>query len=173
MSFDAPGSSSDPLAWLMRILIFLPGVIGVVVLILALRAFQAGLFRRAMLIAAIFPVSGIGLLAYLSITTLQTMNAFESLRAHEAEEARLHPKQKFFRPVEGGADSIIVFPSRMVAYRIYQGDAKHRGDQLGDLNQSRDTLIYYDHLRNELRRKELDQFADVQGRKITDFYVVK
>jgi hypothetical protein len=44
---------------------------------------------------------------------------------------------------------------------------------LGDLNESRDTLIYYDHLRNELRRKELDQFADVQGRKITDFYVVK
>jgi hypothetical protein len=60
----------------------------------------------------------------------------------------------------------------MVAYRIYQG-ATHRGDQLGDLNESRDTILYYNHFRNELRKEELEQFTDEHCRSITNIYAVK
>jgi hypothetical protein len=116
MSFDAPGSDTDPLAWLMRILIFMPIVILLVVLIFALRAFMARRYRQSMWIASIFPVSGIGLMIYMSLMSTNFMSAYTAEREREAEEARLYPKQKFFRPVEGGADSIIVFSTTIPAF---------------------------------------------------------
>ena len=41
MSFDAPGSDKDPAAWGMRLLMFLPAIVFIIVLAFAWKAYTA------------------------------------------------------------------------------------------------------------------------------------
>jgi hypothetical protein len=53
MSFDAPGSTSDPKAWGMRLLIFAPMIIFLVVLVMAWQAYAAGNYRKSVLLGIV------------------------------------------------------------------------------------------------------------------------
>ncbi len=173
MSFDAPSSDIDPKAWLMRIGMFLPIIVGIALLILAIRAMQMGHHGRAVFFSGIMPVAGIVFWGILTAQSFQHLNAYNLEREADAQEAKLHPKQRYIRPSGEGADSIIVWPSRMVAYRYYQGpNLPYYGDQLGTLNESRDTIHLYHTLNARIRPEELDQFVDEQGRRLTEVYVV-
>ncbi len=173
MSFDAPGSDKSPAAWGMRILMLTPILIFIVFILLAWIAFQAGNYRRSVILGLIPPAIGIALLGIMAVTSFASLSAFRRQRAQEEADARRYPVQKFMRPVEGGTDTIIVFPSRIVAYRKYMGTEHHWGGPLGDLNESRDVILYYHHPDNRIPKEELNQFIDETGRKLTDVYQVR
>ena len=173
MSFDAPGSTKDPKAWMMRLLIFMPLVIFVVLLILAFIAFYTGHYKRSVMFSAFFGIAGLGFFLFSSISSAVSMRRMNEIRAKEAEEERMYPKQTFLRPVEGGVDTIYVFPSRIVSYRLYVGTEIPYGGPLGDLNTSRDTLIYNRRSDTKLNIEDLSQFLDEKGRKFSDVYIIK
>ncbi len=172
MSFDAPGSESDIKAWWLRLLMFLPILFLVAVLIFAWRAYSRGNYVRSVRIGLIFIIVGVGGFLLLSFQSYSTMRDFRAFEAQEAEYIRLYPEQRFLRPVERGVDTIIVFPNRIVAYRIIGPDFPLSGP-VGDLNEQRDTIVYYRSIHNDISIDELYQFVDEQGRKITDVYAIK
>ena len=173
MSFDAPGSDKAPGAWAMRLLMFSPAIFFLIFLIIAIRAFQGGHYNRSVLFGSLTPVICIGLLAFLSITSMASSKSYRQQMKQEAEDAVKYPKQEFTRPAEGGTDTIIVFPSRIVAYRLYQGTEQHYGGPLGDLNETRDAIIFLERRDNRLKREDLSSFIDNQGRKLTDLYEIR
>jgi len=173
MSFDAPGSTKDPKAWMMRLLIFMPLVIFVVLLILAFIAFYYGHYKRSVMFSAFFGIAGIGFFLFSTISSVEVTRKMNQIRAQEVEDERLYPKQTFLRPVEGGVDTIYVFPSRIVSYRLYVGTEFPYGGPLGDLNTTRDTLIYNRRSDTKLNIEDLPQFVDEKGRKFSDVYIVK
>ncbi|HJW29754.1 MAG TPA: hypothetical protein VJ508_11010, partial [Saprospiraceae bacterium] len=121
MSFDAPDSGSDPKAWWLRFVFFLPVLLMLVALIYAVVAFSAGNYKRSFLFSIVPVAAGVLIYMALMISSLTTMMKFKNQTAKEAAEAKLYPEQRFLRQVEGGTDTIIVFPNRLVAYRKYQG----------------------------------------------------
>jgi ABC-type transport system involved in multi-copper enzyme maturation permease subunit len=170
MSFDAPGSTSDPAAWWMRFLMFLPILIMIGALIFAMIAFARGNYKQSF-IASVVPVGiFILIIGFMFISSFASMNKYKAQMAAEAEDARLYPVQKFLRHVEGGTDTIIVFPNRIVAYRKYLGTNIPWGGPLGDLNEKRDTIYYYSSHDTKIGMGELDQFTDENGRKFTDVF---
>ncbi len=173
MSFDAPGSGDDPKAWGMRLLMLLPLLLIIVALIFSIKAYSSGNFRQAFIINMV-PVGFCAVLfAFLIITSFTSLAKYRATTAREAADARLYPEQRFLRPVEGGTDTIIVFPSRIVAYRKYQGTDIPWSGPLGDLNEQRNTIQYNSSTDTHISKEELDQFFDAQGRKFTDVYRIQ
>jgi hypothetical protein len=173
MSFDAPGSTTDPKGWMMRIFIFLPLLGLLAILVFAIRAFLSGQYKKSALIGSVFAVTGLGAVAYTTITTSNAMNNYNDQMAREADDARLYPVQKFIRQGETGADTIIVFPNRIVAYRLNVNREYPHNGPLGDLNSTRDTLIYDRRPDTQLKMEELYHFMDEQGRVFTNVYAVR
>jgi len=173
MSFDAPGSQSDPKAWGMRFLMFLPVLFLIVALVLSISAFSSGNYRRVVMIN-IIPI-GIcaAFIALLFISSFTSMTAYKATMAKEAQDAKLYPEQRFLRNVEGGTDTIIVFPNRIVAYRKYQGTNIPWAGPLGDLSDDRTTLKVIVNSDTKIYKEELDQFVDEQGRKFSDVYIIQ
>ena len=101
------------------------------------------------------------------------MKKYNEIREKELADERMYPKQTYLRDGENGTDTILVFPNRIVAYRLNVGVAYPYNGPLGDLNNSRDTLLYRERPDTKIRRDELSQFTDAEGRKFTDVYAVK
>ena len=132
MSFDAPGSANDPKAWGMRFLILLPLLVFIVVLIFAFLAFIGGHYNRSVIFGSVFVVSGLVIFGYLFITTFNTTSEYKKTLAQEIEDAKLYPVETYTREFEGQTDSIIVFPSRIVSYRLHVGREFPWAGPLGD-----------------------------------------
>jgi hypothetical protein len=174
MSFDAPGSQSDPKAWLMRFLMFVPILVVIILLILAIVAYSKGYYRRSVILGSSYIIAFVGFFFFMMISSVGTTRRYQKQLAHEKEEELLYPKQKFFRQTSLGTDTIIVFPNRLVAYRLnIQGMENIWGGPLGDLNESRDVVVYKESTDTRLKREELHQFVDEGGRRFTDVYQVK
>jgi hypothetical protein len=173
MSFDAPGSGEDPKAWGMRFLMFLPLLLLIVALIISISAYGSGNYRRVILIN-IVPIAVCAILVgFMVFTSFTSMAKYKAITAKEAKDAKLYPEQRFLRNVEGGTDTIIVFPNRIVAYRKYQGTDIPWAGPLGDLNEERTTIKYNSSTDTHIAKAELDQFFDAQGRKFTDVYQIQ
>lgn len=173
-AFDAPGSADDPSVWLIAILMFtLPILIPIVILIFSFLSYRKGNYGRAVLISAIFPLLIVGFTVLSVTSTYFSMKEFNAQREQQAEDERLYPKQTYLRAGEYGADTILVFPDRIVAYRLNVGVEYPYNGPLGDLNESRDTLLYRERPDTKLTREELSQFTDANGRKFTEVYAVK
>jgi hypothetical protein len=173
MSFDAPNSGSDPKAWGMRLLMLLPLILIIVALIFSITAYASGNYRRVVIIN----MAPIGicamLIGYMFISSMAGLVKYKAITAQEEREAKLYPEQRFLRQVEGGTDTIIVFPSRIVAYRKYQGTDIPWSGPLGDLNEARNTIKYISSTDTHIAKDELDQFINAQGRKLTDIYRIE
>ncbi len=173
MSFDAPGSDKDPDAWSFRILMLGPIIIFISLFILSIRAYSAGQYKRSVLMGAATPVIGLGLFGAMTLSSVASYKSYQKEEARQRELEKRYPVQRFTRPAEGGTDTLIVWPSGIVAYRLYMGpDKPVWGGPFGDLSQDRSTILYKASSDNKLRPADLDQFLDENGRKVTEFYQV-
>lgn len=175
MSFDAPGSAQDPKAWGTRFLIFAPILLFAILLIIAFVAFMAGNYKRSAILSGVPIALGLVLIGMVMSSSYRSLAKYKEKRAKELEEERLYPKQHFSRPSPGGTgtDTIIVFPNRIVAYRLYTGNPHHWGGPIGDLDESRTTITYEVRSDTKVPVEELSQFVDENGRKLTDVYKIK
>ena len=173
MSFDAPGSQSDPKAWGMRFLMFLPVLFLIVALIISIVAFSSGNYKRVVIINIIPIAICAAFIAFMFISSFSSLASYRALQAQEARDAKLYPEQRFLRNVEGGTDTIIVFPSRIVAYRKYQGTNIPWSGPLGDLEKDHKTLKVIVNSDTKIYKEELDQFVDEKGRKFTEVYIIQ
>ncbi|NUO00192.1 MAG: hypothetical protein HUU01_06205 [Saprospiraceae bacterium] len=169
-SFDAPGSESSSKAWGSRLLMFLPVLVLIVVLVLAFIAFFSGNYARATGFGALFVVALVAIFIFLIKNQADNNRKVREMRAQELEDAK-YPVQTFFRPTENGTDTIIVFPSRIVAYRIFNKTFnKTIGGPIGTLNQTRDTILVEKDPGEFPRRQEFEQFINEEGKKITEVF---
>ena len=173
MSFDAPGSDKDPDAWSFRILLLGPLVLFLSLFVLSIRAFSAGQYKRSAMMGAVSPVVGLGLFAAMSISSVASYRTYQKEEARQRELEKRYPVQRFTRPANGGTDTLIVWPSGIVAYRLYRGpDQPVWGGPFGDLSEDRSTILYKASSDNKLKPADLDQFLDENGRKVTELYQV-
>ncbi len=175
MAFDAPGSGEKPGVWLFNVLIFLPLLLLVAVLIYAFMAYLSGNYTRSVWLGSVFVVVGVVCVTYFEISSIATLREYRASQAQAVEEARLHPVQQFVRPFEGGADTIIVFPNHIVAYRMpMRGDMPFAySGPVGDLNESRDAIVIDPVFDRRIGLDEFPEFVDEQGRKLTEVYVIR
>jgi|APTNR8051073442_1049403.scaffolds.fasta_scaffold01371_6 hypothetical protein len=172
-SFDAPGSDSDPKAWLYRSLFFLPVIGLIIALVLALTAFMSGNYARSANIGSLFGLALIAILILLAKTQADNNRILRQMQAQEIEDAK-YPIQTFLRPTEHGADTIIVFPSRVVAYRVFTKTFnKTIGGPIGELNKTRDTIQLEKNPEDFLKREEYEQFFNSDGKKFTEVFQFK
>ncbi|MBC7948096.1 MAG: hypothetical protein H7Y42_09480 [Chitinophagaceae bacterium] len=174
MAFDAPGSADSASNWVFAIAMATgPIFISLVILVLAFLAFRKGKYNRSALIGSVFGVFVIGGFILSATSSYFAMKSFNNIRSEEVENERLYPVQRYLRQVEGGADTIIVFPNRIVAYRLDVGVEYPYAGPLGDLNETRDTLFYDDRPDTRLGKEELGQFVDEKGQTFTDVFAVR
>lgn len=173
-SFDAPGSIGMLGVWAIHFLILLSLLAFVAVLVFAGKAYRAGNYARSAGFGSVFGVAVLGLAIFFGKTSHDTLQAYRATEAQATEDARLYPVQYFIRPVPGGADTIIVFPGRIVAYRLHvEGNFPFAGP-VGDLNAARDTIVVSDReFVARITREELARFADGQGHKLTDVFAIR
>ena len=171
MAVGAPGPVRNPGGLLM---VFLPFLAGIAVLVFAGAAYRSGNYARSVGFGSILGVVALGYAVVVGRTSYGSLQAFQSMEAQAAEDARRYPVQKFIRPVAGGADTIIVFPGRIVAYRLYVAGGMPFAGPVGNLNEARTTIVVDDREFDEkIGRKALSQFVDGQGRKLTDIYAIQ
>lgn len=174
MSFDAPGSDKDPKAWGMRIMILFPIFIFLAMLILAWQAYYAGNYNRSVLLGAVTPVMGAILFGYLMVSSMSSMREYRNQLAKEKELEAKYPVEKYTRQTSLGTDTIIVWPTGIVAYRLHvEGMTNTWNGPLGDLSADRKTITYNHSTDTRLQQEELHQFVDESGRKFSELYLVK
>ncbi len=174
MSFDAPGSIGTLGVWAIHLFIFLLLLIFMATLIFSAKAYRAGNYTRSVGFGSVFGLAVFGSLVFLGKASNDTLQDIQATNAQEAEDARLYPMQQFIRPVEGGADTVIVFPSRIVAYRLYVQGGKPFAGPIGDLNATRDTiLVNNSEFDRKMKRQELNQFVDDKGRRLTEVFGIR
>ena len=173
MSFDAPGSTTDPKAWGMRLLIFSPILIFLICLVMAWKAYAGGEYGKSVLLGTVAPVICIVLYAWMSITSMASMKKYNDQVAKEKEMESKYPVEEYVRTADGISDTITVWPNGIVAYRLHIGMEFPWNGPLGDLNETRDTLIYDRRKDTRLKIEELYHFMDEQGRVFTNVYAVK
>jgi hypothetical protein len=173
MAFDAPGAAQKPGVWAVSLLIFLPLLAAVALLVLAFIAFRSGQYGRSAGFGAVFGVAAVAAAIYGPLESARARRQGRELMAKMAEEERLFPARKFMRHEAAGTDTIIVFPSRIVAYRMYaRGDFPYTGP-VGELNEARDAIVIGSSFDGRIRREEFDQFVDEQGRRLTDVFAIR
>lgn len=171
MAVGAPGPVRNPGGLLM---VFLPLLAGIAVLVFAGAAYRSGNYARSVGFGSIFGVALVGIAVAVGSTSFGTLRDYRAAEAQAAEDARLYPIQKFLRPVAGGADTIIVFPGRIVAYRLYVAGGIPFAGPVGNLNEARTTIVVDDREFDEkIGREALSQFVDGQGRKLTDVFAIQ
>ncbi len=169
MAFGAPGPVSNP-GGLLTVL--LPLLAGLAILILAGTAYRSGNYARSVGFGSVLGMAIVGIVVYMGSNSY---NALHQFRGDQAEaDARLYPVQQFIRPVAGGADTIIVFPGRIVAYRLYVPGGIPFAGPVGNLNEARTTIVVDDReFIERVRREDLPQFVDEQGRKLTEVFTIQ
>jgi hypothetical protein len=174
MSFDAPGSTIDPKAWGMRLLFFAPFFIFLIVLILSWKAYAAGNYGKSILLGVVSPAICVGLYLWMMVTSMSSLKQYNNQVAAEKEMEAKYPKEKYMRTSALGTDSIIVWPSGIVAYRLHIEGMENTWDgPLGDLSEDRTTITYDHQPDTKLTIEDLPQFVDESGRRFTDAYRVK
>jgi len=174
MVMGTPGSASRPEGLADLYWLFLPLLAFIAALVFAGQAYRAGNYARSIWFGSVFGLAVLSITVYLGKTSYSTMQEMRTTNAQTAEEERLYPRQKFLRPVEGGADTIIVFPGRIVAYRLYVEGGIPFAGPVGDLNEARDTIVVSDReFVERVRREELSRFVDGEGRKLTDIFAIR
>jgi hypothetical protein len=174
MSFDAPGSTSDPKAWGMRILLFAPVIIFLVVLVLAWQAYAAGDYKKSVLLGAVSPGICIVLYIWMMVTSMNSLKQYQNQVAEEKELEAKYPKETYTRTGPLGTDTIIVWPNGIVAYRLHiEGMENTWNGPLGDLSEDRKTMTYDRRPDTRLPMEELYHFMDSEGRVFTNLYEVK
>ena len=173
MSFDAPGSTSDPKAWGMRLMLFAPVIIFLVCLVLSWKAFAGGQFGKSVLLGMVAPVVCIALYAWMSITSMSSMKQYNDQVAKEEEMKAKYPVEKYIRTADGVSDTIIVWPTGIVAYRLNIGMEFPWNGPLGELSEDRKTITYDRRPDTKLPIEELYHFMDAEGRIFTNVYAVK
>jgi len=171
LSFDAPGSDSDPKAWMYRLLFFLPVVGLVVALVMSFMAFWAGNYARSAGIGSVFGLALVVLWVLSAKMNSDNERIVREMREQKLEDAK-YPVQTFLRPTEHGADTIIVFPGRIVAYRVFDKNFnKTIGGPVGKLNQTRDTIQLTTLREDFLKREEFEQFVNESGKKFSEAFL--
>jgi heme/copper-type cytochrome/quinol oxidase subunit 2 len=173
MSFDAPGSTTDPKAWGMRLLIFAPILIFLVCLIMAWKAYAGGEFGKSVVLGAVAPVICIALYAWMAVTSMSSMKQYNDQVAKEKELEAKYPVEKYIRTADGVSDTIIVWPTGIVAYRLNIGVEYPWNGPLGELSEDRKTITYDRRPDTKLQIEELYHFMDEEGRIFTNVYAVK
>ena len=174
MSFDAPGSDKDPQAWGMRLLIFLPEIIFLVMLILAWMAYSSGQYKKSAILGAVSPGVMILFFIWMSIASMSSMVEYNNELAKEKELEAKYPVQKYIRQTGLGTDTIIVWPNGIVAYRLHLAGMENTWNgPLGDLSEDRTTITYDRRPDTRLPMEDLVQFVDESGRKFTEVFVVQ
>lgn len=174
MSFDAPGSDKDPQAWVMRLLIFLPEIVFLIMLVLAWMAYSSGAYKKAVLFGAVSPAIMVLLWGAMIVTSLLSYGQYKNQMAKEKELEAQYPVQTYTRQTGLGTDSIIVWPNGIVAYRLHVAGLENTWNgPLGDLSPDRKTITYNRSSDTRLPMEDLVQFADEQGRKFVELYVVQ
>ena len=170
LSFDAPGSDSDPKAWMYRLLFFLPFIGLVVALVMSFMAFGAGNYARSAGIGSVFGLALVVLWVLDAKMNSDNERIVQEMREQELEDAK-YPVQTFLRPTERGADTIIVFPSRIVAYRVFDKNFnKTIGGPVGKLNKTRDTIQLEKNPEDFLKREDFEFFLDESGKKFSEAF---
>ncbi|MDZ4747034.1 MAG: hypothetical protein SH808_00990 [Saprospiraceae bacterium] len=174
MSFDAPGSTTDPKAWGMRLMLFAPRLIFLVCLILAWKAYAGGHFGKSVMLGMVSPVVCIALYTWMSVTSMSSMKEYNDHVAKEEEMKAKYPVEKYVRTADGVSDTIIVWPNGIVAYRLHiEGMENTWNGTLGDLSEDRKTITYDRRSDTKLQIEELYHFMDQEGRIFTNVYAVK
>ena len=173
MSFDAPGSTTDPKAWGMRLLIASPLLIFLVCLILAWKAYAGGYYGKSVLLGTIAPIVCIVLYAWMSITSMSSLKEYNDQVAKEEEMKAKYPVEKYIRTADGISDTIIVWPNGIVAYRLNIGMEFPWNGPLGELSEDRKTITYDRRPDTKLAIEELYHFMDSEGRIFTNVYAVQ
>ncbi len=174
MSFDAPGSAQNPLNWLISILVIvLPFIVLTGILIFSWMAFHSGDYTRSALIGSVFGVIIIGTGMFVGISSYNTLHGIHNITVTDAQNVRLYPIEKFFRRVDKGVDTIIIFPNHIVSYRFCPRGTYKATGSVGDLNMERNTITVNFDAGAKLNREELSQFIDEKGRKLTEAYSIR
>ena len=173
MSFDAPGSTTDPKAWGMRLLIASPIMIFLVCLILAWKAYAGGYYSKSVMLGMVAPVVCIALYAWMAITSMASMKQYNDQVAKEEEMKAKYPVEKYMRTADGVSDTIIVWPNGIVAYRLNIGMEYPWNGPLGELSEDRKTITYDRRPDTKLPMEELYHFMDAEGRIFTNVYAVQ
>ena len=97
MSFDAPGSTTDPKAWGMRFMLFAPIIIFIICLILAWKAYAGDYYGKSVLLGMVAPVVCIALYAWMSITSMTSIKQYNDQAAKEEEMKAKYPVEKYMR----------------------------------------------------------------------------
>lgn len=173
MSFDAPGSTTDPKAWGMRLMLFAPVIVFLVCLILSWKSFAGGNYGKSVLLGMVAPVVCIALYAWMSITSMSSMKQYNDQVAKEEEMKAKYPVEKYMRTADGVSDTIIVWPTGIVAYRLNIGMEFPWNGPLGQLSEDRKTITYDRRPDTKLPIEELYHFMDTEGRIFTNVYAIK
>lgn len=168
MSLGPSGTAN--VGWGDRLLILLPIILLAPALFLAFIAFMAGNYSRSAKIGSVFAITLVGGLIFLSIEASKSARYVRELQQQELEYAQ-YPVQKFIRPTETGADTLIVFPSRVVAYRIFDPNRPFPlSGPLGELNKTRDTIQIDRRSEGDLKRGEFESFVNSAGEKFAEVF---
>src|SRR5688572_6862027 len=115
MSFDAPGSTTDPKAWGMRLLIASLLLIFLVCLIMSWQSFAGGHYKKAVILGAVSPIICVALFGWMTVTSMSSMKKYNDQVAKEKEQEAKYPVEKYMRTADGVSDTIIVWPNGIVA----------------------------------------------------------
>lgn len=174
MSFDAPGSVDNAGIWGIHLVVLLLFFGFILAVIYATKAYRNGNYARSMGFSSFFALVFLVIALFLGISSKETLQEIQASNTKAAEDVRLYPTEKFIRRIEGGADTIIVFPSRIVAYRLYVKGGYTFGCPVGDLNEARDTIfVNGKEFDEKIGRGGLSQFLDERGRKLTEVFIIK
>lgn len=174
MSFDAPGSTSDPKAWGMRLLMLAPMFIFLVLLILSWQAFAAGNYKKSVLLGLITPGVCAALYLWMMLASIGSMKKYNEGVAKEKELEAKYPVEKYTRTGPLGTDTIIVWPNGLVAYRLnVEGMANTWNGPLGQLDDDRKVMTYERRPDTRIAIEELYHFMDEEKRIFTNVYGVQ
>lgn len=174
MSFDAPGSTTDPKAWGMRLLLFAPMFIFLVLLILSWQAFSAGNYKKSVLLGLVTPGACAALYLWMMITSMASLKQYKDEIDEAKELALKYPTERYTRTGPLGTDTIIVWPTGLVAYRLHvEGMENTWNGPLGVLDADRKTMTYDRRPDTRLPMEELYHFMDEEKRIFTNVYGVQ
>ncbi len=173
MSFDAPGSADDPRAWGFRILMILPILALLIALAVSIRAYAKGRYGRSVVIGLVYCGAAAGLVIAAYTKSARSVRTFQESVAKDEDDARRYPKETFLRYGDGVTDTILVFPSRIVAFRLNSHPGYPLSGPLGELNSTRDTIIYDRSPHTKVSIGELREFVNDDGQRVIDVYAVR
>jgi hypothetical protein len=174
MSFDVPGSTSDPKAWGMRLLLLAPMFIFLVLLILSWQSFSAGNYKKSVLLGLVTPAVCVGFYLWMMVASIGSMKKYNEGLIKEKELEVKYPVEKYTRTGPLGTDTIIVWPNGLVAYRLnVEGMANTWNGPLGQLDAVRKVMTYERRPDTRIAIEELYHFMDEEKRIFTNVYGVQ